>query len=207
MLVAVLTLALGAAGAQPSPRFEAAFSVGIAFPFGDAVEGEALHDTTPRVVPLGLELGLRFTPTVYAGLFGQYGFVRHARECYSCVDHVLRLGAEAVFHLSPGAALDPWLGVGVGIEFPSDAERSERRQTDPTYDPVVRQLWGPMLQLQAGLDVALGNHLSVGPWLGILTGAYTSHSDGIPDQGLRFDTYSTAMHWWLSAGVRFALRS
>src|SRR5215470_14623290 len=75
----------------------------IAIPFGSAVGGEPIGRTTSPMIPLELEVGLRFNPTVFVGIFGRLGLAvsnsPHEPECYLCVGHVTTLGVHALFHL------------------------------------------------------------------------------------------------------------
>ena len=202
-LTGLMLVALGGAPAQAAPQFEAAFRAGVAFPFGDALGGEAMQETTPPMVPLQLEAGLRFSPTVFLGLFGGVGIAissaPHEPQCYRCVGHVLMLGVEALFHLAPASAVDPWLGVGVGLEMPGDIDKVVGGNST---DPVFRQSSGPMVELQIGLDIPIGQHLAAGPWTGLVVGAYTERTE----QSGTSHPSTTAMHFWVSAGARIAVR-
>src|SRR5262249_7757575 len=124
----LLTLALAAAPtrAEELPtRFEAGVRAGLAFPIGNAVgggngsSGTALADLVAWTVPLQLALGAGIGP-VFAGgygssAFGKPGSLFEGASSRSASD--VRLGFEALWHLSPDRKVDPWIGMGVGYEW------------------------------------------------------------------------------------------
>lgn len=206
-LFAGLLIANLPAPAMAGAQLELGVLSGISFPFGQAVGGESIKDTTPPMVPIELDAGLRFSPMLFVGIFGRLGLATssspHEPDCYLCVGHVIMLGVEARFHLAPAASVDPWLGLGLGLELPGDIIKSGARPDEP----LLRRTSGPMLELEAGLDFPFGDHVAVGPWLGLATGVYTERSVTLEEQrGTGYDPYSAAVHVWVSVGVRVGVR-
>jgi len=200
---------LAAAPARAGAQLEMGSRIGVlAVPFGDAVGGEPIGRTTSPVVPFELEVGLRFSPTFFFGLFGRLGLAisnsPHDPDCYLCVGHVAMFGVEALFHLAPAAVPDPWIGLGLGVELPGDIYRSGASPDEP----LKRQMSGPMAEIQSGLDWPLGDHVALGPWVALAIGAYTHRSEFLEEQPASgsSDSYSTAVHFWVSAGFRVVVR-
>jgi hypothetical protein len=205
----VLFTLLGAAPTRAEVHAEVGTRFGVlSIPFGNAVGGEPIGRTTSPVVPLELEIGLRSSPTLFLGLFGRLGLAisnsPHDPECYLCVGHVTMFGVEALFHLAPAASPDPWIGLALGLELPGDIYKSGASPDEPYQ----RRMWGPMLEVQSGFDWPLGEHVALGPWVALAIGAYTSRSQFLEEQkGAEIpDPYSTAVHFWVSAGLRVSVR-
>jgi len=206
---ALLVTSLAAVPARAGAQLELASRLGvIAIPFGNAVGGEPMHQTTSPLVPFELDAGLRFSPTLFVGVFGRLGLPvsnsPHDPVCYLCVGHVAMFGVNALFHLAPLASPDPWVGVALGLELPGDIYKTGRSPDEP----LKRQMSGPFVEVQTGFDWPIGEHVALGPWVGLAVGAYTNRSEVLEEQpgSGSSDPYSTAVHFWLSAGLRVAVR-
>ena len=209
LLTATLVTLLGGAPARASPQLEFGSRIGIfAFPLGNAVGGEPIRYTTSPMVPLELDAGLRISPMLFVGIFGRLGLAvsssPHEPQCYQCVGHVTMLGVDALFHLAPTASPDPWVGVGLGLELPGDIYKAGGSPDEP----LQRRTSGPMLEAQAGLDWQIGEHVAVGPWVGLAVGVYTERSEFLEEQPASGggNSSSAAVHFWLSVGLRVAFR-
>jgi hypothetical protein len=198
----VLLLGLTAATSDAPARFEGAVRAGVSTPIGEAVPGGKLGDLFSFSVPVRLELGARLSPTTFVGAFGEYGFGILPGGCGDCSGRVLMFGVEGLFHLVPNRGLDPWLELGGGFEV-------SHRSTTPTApgsDTYLEELWGPVLEVQAGLDIALGKGVAVGPWIGLDFGLYLWRTSGVVDQDVSTHGIDgPTVHAWFTGGVRLAV--
>jgi hypothetical protein len=208
LLAALLVPILGGKPAQAA-RLEVGARLGVlAVPVGQAVAGEPISNTTAPMVPLEIDVDLRFSPTLVVGIFGRLMLATsnspHDPQCYQCVGHVTMLGVDALFHLAPAASPDPWVGVALGLELPGDIFKAGGSPDEP----VRRRTSGPMLEVQAGLDWPIGEHIAVGPWVGVAIGVYTQRSESLEEQPQAgaSDPYSAAVHFWVTGGVRVTVR-
>jgi hypothetical protein len=97
--------------------------MGYAFGSGVVYSGLSVMDGSHGAMPLIGDIGIRFLPWLYAGLYGQYApvFTRpNDVECFQgfqCNAQDYRFGLEADFHVAPRTRLDPYVGVGWGYEI------------------------------------------------------------------------------------------
>lgn len=193
--------------------FEAGLRVGYGIPLGDAVKNGKLSDAVGGQVPLILDVGYRVIPSLFIGLYGQYGFAwvgdDDANVCdspvnASCSAHDIRLGIEAQFHFRPRQMLDPWIGLGLGFEWLSSSVESGNTEISSTLSGFE------FFNLQAGLDIAVADHFHLGPFLNLSFAEFSSvsvdcSSDFCNGQfGASGDIDNTSMHEWLLIGVRGA---
>ena len=107
--------------ANRGPQFGA--RIGYAFGTGIVYSGFSVNDGSHGAMPLILDLGWRFLPELYAGLYGQYApvFTRtNDVECFAgftCTTQDWRFGIEGDFHPIPRSRLDPYVGLGFGYEI------------------------------------------------------------------------------------------
>jgi hypothetical protein len=101
---------------------------------------------------------------------------------------------------APDGRLDPWIGAGLGIEW----LRAEI--DDPGATPVRRELtWAglelPLLDL--GVDVRISPRFSLGPYLSVSFGRFTSRSER-PEGGstARDPIDHREAHGWGQAGLK-----
>jgi len=199
----LLLAALSTAPTESAVHVEGAVRLGVSAPVGEAVPGGPLSTRFSLAVPVRLELGARLSPTTFIGLFGQYGFAVLPAGCGGyCAGQVLIFGFETLFHLAPGQFLDPWFGLGVGIELAGWNSTA----LDTGSDTYFEKLLGPVLDVQFGLGFPLGQGVKVGPWVGVLFGPYLSRSSGIVDQQGSGSSGQSSLHAWITAGLRLSVQ-
>jgi len=211
----LLTVALTASAvrAEELPtRFEAGVRAGIGFPIGNAVgstttspNGTSLADLVAWTVPLQLELGARIGP-VFVGGYGSYAFGKagslfEGASSRSASD--VRIGFEALWHLSPDRKVDPWIGMGVGYEW------LNLGVDVPPFGTVNATFRGfEWVNVQLGVEFVLGRHFCLGPFVQASVAQYDSGSaEIITSRGTRGgsgDIQSKAVHAWIAVGLRFA---
>src|ERR1700694_4191705 len=101
-----------------SSGFALGLRAGWAFPIGDLSSTATLGDQIAGQIPVWLEAGWRFNKNLLIGVYGQRGFGL-SNNCpigTSCSTSGWRLGVEGIFNLLPDAAVQPWVGLGVGYE-------------------------------------------------------------------------------------------
>jgi hypothetical protein len=103
------------------------------------------------------------------------------------------VGVEAQFHFLPGTTFDPWVGAGVGGE--------------------KLQIWesamGWNFLLQAGGDIRLSPHFSLGPFVGLNVGEYLNYNFSATGYSTALSGGFTnqALHEWFLIGVRLVFDS
>lgn len=177
--------------------------LGYANPSGNAWKGASQESLTEGIVSLQADLNYRLAPLLAGGFYGVLGFGsngdRVAASCkaerVSCMVFTLGVGVQGELQLLPRAAVDPWLGMGVGIDLLS------QNVDYGSYSESVN-LYGPALSLSAGIDLDLGTFV-LGPYLGYQLGWYTSldvsNASYSSDDAELTDK---AMHRWVTIGVR-----
>jgi len=203
LLAAALLLSPIAATAAPTgPEF--GFRAGYSVPFGDLVgDGTGgstkLSDLFSGGIPLQVDLGYRFTPGFYGGIFGSYGFL-FATNCdpsASCSGHNFRLGLNVQLHAAPDASIDPWLGLGVGYEWLSFSEDAGGGQSQ---EATVRGF--ELGNVQVGVDFAASPGFHFGPFASISIAKYTDGSTSGVLGAASGSLNDTKFHEWLQFGLR-----
>lgn len=212
---------------QPSPRApppalapsaygpgETGFTLGARLGYG-APTGEISGDGDPRLdelvewkLPVGFELGYRFSPAVRGGLYLEYAPVyASSRFCVDglaggCDGSSVRFGVDLQHHLAPRRPVDPWIGIGFGAEFLSVEayDRSVDRESTFGYA-------GLEVPLEAGLDLFVTPRFTLGPFVSWTVAWFTSYSvetSGFED--LSGAIRDRTLHGWLEAGVKGTYR-
>lgn len=205
LLVALLA---APAAARPGAPDESGVILGLragyGVPFGEVEQdSEAVREVVDAKVPLWLELGYRFNRRVQGMLFFELAPASVSSErCAAggCDAYHFRFGVAVQLHLAPGARLDPWVGAGVGMEV----LRAEI--DDPDATPVRRELTWAGLELtvaEAGLDVRISRRFTLGPYLSVSLGEFTSRSER-PEGGssARDPIDEREEHGWVQAGLK-----
>jgi hypothetical protein len=204
-------IATEARAAQAGTRRVVALDVKAAYaiPVGDVWGSSSWNPAWPMsgawtgAVPLEIAARYRFTPSLSAGAFFQWGpaFVTSTgfAQIAGSSGSDMRLGIELVYAFTPGAALDPWVGLGTGWQWTSYSSSSAS---------VTLSGW-EYLNVQAGLDFALGQALAIGPYLGFAGGNYTNiFASGAANTGVGNDyggaipTGARSFHAWIQLGVK-----
>ncbi|HUM11613.1 MAG TPA: hypothetical protein VLT82_11735 [Myxococcaceae bacterium] len=210
-VLAVLLLAAGraaAADAEPAASgFEAAFRSGVMFPAGDADKNEKLSDYAGLGFPIWGDIGYRFGGKFFVGATAFYAFGtlgdQYKNQCnaagLSCSGSGLRLGAEAQFHPSGRAPIDPWVGLGFGFEWISTKISSGTQS-----GTVTLQGWD-FLQLEGGVDFALGSLFRLGPFVAFSMGQYDTATASAQGQSFSQDIPNKALHYWFTVGAKLTV--
>ena len=184
---------------------------GFELPLGEVNGNNELANIVRSSIPLGVDLGYRFDPRLYVGLYGQYGFA-NARQttCIGCGyttssdAHVVKFGLNVEYDLAPaGGSRTPWLGAGLGYEL------LYAKHTGPGFMNTERWRGFEWIHVAAGVDFEPIERLRVGPYGGISLGEYNrlryrdqpeiavSDAIGSDDGG-----GGRAIHGWFTLGVR-----
>jgi opacity protein-like surface antigen len=165
---------------------------GYSIPAGDAYEQAGFgtftqKDLVKSVIPLQLDASWRFTPALSAGLYVAYGFGQTGSKLTqmcstpgsSCTSPTtLAYGVQAAYGFQPGGSIQPWLGLGAGIQQASFKVKGFIYGAIPGVPPVplMGDLSGTLRgwegRLEGGVDFRVCSGFAVGPLLTIGFGQY-----------------------------------
>ncbi len=225
------------AAVAPSERtgFEAGLRLGATLPVGKAGRNvfgvdRDLKDLTAWRAPVWVDVGYHFSDVMTFGAYAQVGVGGNGDACDQIQGSVpelgelrggdcdwsdIRLGAHAQWRLAPAAAVDPWLGVGVGYEWLSyrtvlvaDVTDTTTGNTQAVALRIAERLGGPELLLQGGIDFQVDDSLRIGPYASATFGQYLGDEYSCDIQTAACPTGSSvegpAFHSWLGVGLRGA---
>lgn len=205
--------AASVARAQPPRRasdsgFVLGARVGWGIPFGDiAGDTPVVRNVVERKIPVWLELGYRFNRRFTGALYLELAPATVASDrCdpgASCTASDVRFGLAVRAHLAPSRTVDPWVGIGLGVEI-LNAKTSE---SAPIPGQVEWSWAGVELPIEGGVDVAVFERFSLGPYVSFTLARFTSVSrrpEGGTTTSGAIDDRSN--HQWLQAGVKGTLR-
>jgi Autotransporter beta-domain len=190
--------------------------VAYAIPFGDAqtttLGGSSvttsMYSLDRGMLPVMFELGYRFTPSVYVGLFYQYGVTfPPSNGCYSynsspaagqgsCDGYDQRFGVDLQYHLRPHAFVDPWIGLGLGWEM-TQLNLSAADATQSSF-----QAWGPQIDLQLGADLRFSHRIPFGPFVDLSLSEFNTESKYDSNNNGSPVAFNGTVHGWVSLGLR-----
>ena len=200
----------GTDGAPPAHAgFQIAARTGVAIPFGNVAGGgdSAMSDYFSPQVPITVDIGGKPIPELFIGAYIGLGFGgaagKFAEACSranaSCVAAGFRIGVEAAYHLAPDSKMDPWFGYGIGFAGEGVSGSANGRTTSLS-------LAGPEYgHFMGGLDFRIDKTFGIGPMIDFGIGKYTrakSETIGLSTEG---DVKDTALHEWLTLGVRVVI--
>lgn len=214
------------AQALSEPRFELGLRTGYGVPLGRYADVRqlgsvrqddlnALNDDAYGAIPLWLDFGYRLTPALLLGVYGMVGLVLPKSgaasdplgggcpEGLDCFGIGVRFGVQAQYRFSPGAPIDPWLGLGLGYEWITSHVQGS--VFGLPFDVVTNHSGPELLHLQGGVDFQLAGALSLGPFASLSAMQYTSCSATLDDEDTECSLPDKAWHGWLVLGVRGAL--
>lgn len=212
VLFALTVVALTRPGtARAETGFEAGARIGYGIPLGEIADDIDLADGIDGQVPIWVDVGYRPIDALMIGLYFQYGIGLIDNEAcdidgVDCSANDIRLGVQAHYHISPEEQLDPWIGLGIGYEWLN-------RSVEAMGTEVSSTLKGfELLNLQAGLDIAIAEHVKLGPFLSFSLGQYGSGSADCSGGGCSAlgsfeadgDIDEKSLHQWLVIGARVA---
>jgi outer membrane protein W len=160
---------------------------------GITIAGAKLSDQLSGGVPIQIDAGYMVTPNILVGLYGQYAFL-FTKNCdpgASCSAHDVHLGVQAQYHIMPDQSVDPWLGLGVGYEWLVGSESGSVNGSATTTGL-------ELLNLQGGADFQAASAFTVGPFLSLSLGQYSS----VSSNGNSADITNKALHEWITVGAK-----
>jgi len=189
--------------------------VAYAIPYGDA-QTTTLNNTSTTTslstldrgaLPVWFDLGYRFTPSIYLGLFYEYAVTFPAsNNCYqylpgvsggvTCDGSDQRFGIDLQYHLRPHEFLDPWIGVGLGWET------TQLNLATSQGDVSSFQAWGPTADLQLGADLRFSHRIPFGPFVDASISEFNTETSYDANRNGSPVAYSGKVHGWLTLGVR-----
>jgi hypothetical protein len=206
-----------AARLGPQLGIRAGYSAGT----GIVYSGLDVSDASNGAIPVTVDLGWRFRPWIYAGLYGSFAHVftkNNPVSCpgnFDCNSQDWRFGAEVDFHYLPHSALDPYVGLGSGYEI---------LHTNVNGQVPVPTLAGPMtgfasagiidrgwefLNLTLGFDARIADWVGVGPYVSASLNQYNVHTGtqsvtvaGMQVQNVPSPDVQHGLHELFTAGVR-----
>lgn len=210
---------------EPS-TFHLALRSGFGFPLGRYAgvrnlasfrdsDVNALGDDTYGVVPIWVDAGYWLDPHLLVGVYFMYGLVLPKTasagdplgggcpEGLDCFAFGLRFGAQAQYRFAPGSATSPWLGVGLGYEW--IRSHIEGELFGAQFEAATTHSGPDLLQLQGGVDFALGERLALGPFAAASALQYTRCSLTLGGQESDCEIEDRSWHGWLVFGVRGTL--
>ena len=192
---ATTTAAPAAGGGGGGTGVELGLRVGYGLPLGDAQKNVKMSDAGIKgKIPIRIDAGYRVTPNIMVGIYFAYGIGMADKDKLcgggDCSIHTLDFGIQAAYHIMPAESMDPWVGIGFGLEKVGESLGG----ASATVNGLT------FAEIQAGLDFKSGNNIMFGPFLGFALGQYSSVSS---DAGSA-DIQDKGMHEWLTIGVRGA---
>lgn len=171
--------------------------------------GVPVRDVVQWKVPLWLEVGYRFNPHVRGELYFEYGpgsvASAYCSPGVTCSAADARFGLAVQLHLAPERLVDPWIGVGFGVEV-LNAHLSDAVPLGAAGRHEFT--WaGIELPVEVGLDVAVSERFTVGPYVSAAFGQFTSISQGPVGEDREsgaIDRRST--HGWVQVGIKTTLK-
>jgi hypothetical protein len=183
----------------------------------------AMSDVISFKIPILFEAGYEITPNIVLGAHIQYGVISEkagpdgCESGLNCSDHDIEIGLQGQYHFAPDTSVDPWLGVGLGYEIESYSASGS------VADPIDKgtfvaesyggSLAGPQyLKLQGGVDFLAARAFTLGPFCSLSIAQYSTSTSDSSTFGTTTsppttqDIPFTALHEWLSIGVKGAFR-
>jgi hypothetical protein len=210
--------------AQADPNAEVGLRLGYAVPMGKTDDDSDMTDSVSGQIPIWLDLGLRLTPNVMLGLYGQYGFGITGGDLgdlcdqqetaasavgvdFGCSVTDVRFGVQAHYHFQPKGEIDPWIGMGFGYEWLTFGISAEGNGQSASLSSTGKGF--ELVNLQLGLDVLAAPSFGVGPFFAFTVGQYDSYSNDCSGSincatfgAADGDIDNKALHQWLYFGVR-----
>ncbi len=196
---------------RKTPRkLHLALRSGYGVPLGEVRDGVPLKtdssDPIPTgmsgMIPIHLDVGYMAFPKVLLGLYAQYGIGFYS-SCSRCSASDIRFGIQIQYHFVPKKTFDPWLGLGLGYEFMRAREHDAEGGNTASFSARGFEL----ANLQAGLDIALGQAFTLGPFISFSLGRFSNSKTRPPGGAEEVSSINdTALHMWLEPGLKATLR-
>jgi hypothetical protein len=160
-------------------------------------------------VPILVEAGAKVHPLVFLGGYaaiapgGTSATFGDAEGCgasgRSCSALGFQIGAEVQVHLRPEGRIDPWVGYGLGYETDTATASHGGGHFSENFNGFQ------LARFAAGADVRVSRTFGVGPFLGLDFGSYAHEHQEANNTTVDQSIPSTALHEWLTLGVRGVL--
>jgi len=169
---------------------------GYAIALGDGSENAPMSDLIKGAIPLHLDATYRITPTINAGLYFGYGLGMKGDKAADGIDSVntMSYGLQANM-LFPSDGIAGWAGVFAGLE-------NVKMSGTTNNFSVTSTTRGWQAGLQGGADWKVAPGFTAGPFASLAFGKYGSMEAEAGDISQSSDIEKTAMHQWLTLGVR-----
>jgi hypothetical protein len=171
---------------------------------GDFQKDAKMSDGIKAQIPIQLDALYKVNPNIGAGLYFSYGFGQLASDACEtgadCSANDIRIGVQGLYTFNvEGAATKfvPWAGLGLGWE------RGSTKMTGGGADATLSST-GYEFNIQLGGDYKVNEQLSVGPYVMLSVGQYSSVKfDGFgPLMDGSHDIEDKGLHQWYNFGLR-----
>lgn len=186
-----------------APGLQLGAHLGFAWPTGRLSAGNTyLSDLETGIVPVGLDVGYRFSPRLYLGgtLEWSPGVAPNAQSTCpgsaSCFRQEAQLRVDARLYLKPEARTSWWLGAGAGYEIASFAQSFQGSTVTATFT-------GPVLfDARIGFDTRGQPRgvWSLGPYFGVSWAEFVT--EGVNPAAAPVSLGSPSIHTWITLGLR-----
>lgn len=163
--------------------------VGYALGTGIVYSGLSLRDSSSGALPVTIDLGWRFLPQLYAGLYGSFAPVFLKNNPISCPDGFdcnaqnWRFGVQFDYHFVPRSRLDPYIGLGGGYEVLHTNVHGTTPVPLPTGGAapgnvsagITDRGW-EFANLTLGFDARINSVVGIGPYVSGSLSEYNVHS-------------------------------
>lgn len=192
-----------------APHFTVGVRSGYSWGLGDIDSSTALSDAVGYQVPVQLDVGWRFSPSLSIGAYASYGFARPTgltkETCdsfrLSCSASALRAGLQLLTYSSAGGRersplwRDPrardenstWLGVGIGYDSIT-VTMGDADLTATGFEWVA----------QGGIDFYTGPRSTLGVFASVSVARFTRIDAG----GTSGTISGQRLHEWITLGLR-----
>jgi hypothetical protein len=192
--------------------------VAYAVPFGDAQEQvlpggatskESMSSFQRGMVPIWFDVGYRINRSLLLGLFYQYApAITASHNCQypnlnnvsgevTCDGFEQRFGLQVNYHILPKEFLDPWVGLGIGVEMAQLNHAAGSSQDTGSF-----QAWAPMIDLQVGADLRFSKRIPVGPFLDLSLAQFGTENSYDANNNGKAVEFNKTIHGWFTFGLR-----
>lgn len=163
--------------------------VGYTAGTGIVYSGLDVHDASSGALPITVDLGWRFLPQLYAGLYGAFAPVflkNNPVSCpgdFDCNAQNWRFGVQVDYHFMPRSRLDPYVGLGGGYEILHTNVNGVSPVPLPTGGAapghvsagIIDRGW-EFANLTLGFDARIDSMVGVGPYVSGSLNEYNVHT-------------------------------
>jgi hypothetical protein len=177
--------------AQPSVGVRLAVAPAV----GSTVDGLPVSDAIRLHFPLQLDALWDFG-RVGAGVYASWGIARVGACAESCDASVVRAGIQVTRTFSQWRGAEPWAGLGAGYEWATESRTSAGHEVTTGWRGFE------LLAVQGGLDWRVARAVSVGPFLLVGGGRYSTVELDTGTSSDSTDLERKAVHAWIHVGIR-----